>query len=111
MKFSGYLAIDMPLLIGETFHNSTPVAYAWELRNGGLAWVNGGHQISPSAEAHVVEGTIEGEGPWILTSNDGDLRLTIYPSDKHVADRGDRDGALNYLAFWYDNLRKADLML
>lgn len=64
MKFSDALTADMPLLIGETLVDATPIAYAWELRNGGLAWVNGGHQMSTSAEAHVGEGTIEGEGPW-----------------------------------------------
>jgi hypothetical protein len=111
MKFSDALAQDMPVLIGETFARSTPIAWAWELRKGVLAWVNGGAAMSPSAEAHVVEGTIEGEGPWFLTSTDGELRLEINPAFAHVAERGDRTDALNYLGFWYDNLRKAALVL
>jgi hypothetical protein len=111
MKFSQALAEDMPLLIGETWANSVPIAYAWLLKKGGLAWVNGGHARSPSAEAHVVEGTIEGEGPWILTSTDGETRLEITPTAKHPPERGDREAVLNYLGFWFDRMRRADLVL
>lgn len=46
-----------------------------------------------------------------LTARDGDLRLQITPALEHVTKRGNRDGALNYLSFWHDNLRKADLVL
>ena len=73
MKFSEGLAADEPLLIGNRTTASL-IARAWELRKGGLAWVNAGAGFSPSAEAHVVYGTIEGEGPWTLTPADGTRR-------------------------------------
>ena len=110
MKFSLALAADEPLLIGDDTAASLN-ARAWELRKGGLAWVNGGHQMSPSAEAHVVYGTIEGEGPWTLTPADGSPPLTIWRASAHAPRRGEVEACLGYLGIWFENLRRADLLL
>jgi hypothetical protein len=111
MKFSQALAEDVPLLIGSSYRDSAHIAHAFELKKGGLAWVLGGYGRSPSPEAHVVAGTIEGEGPWTLTSNDGEIRLVINPTVNHATDRGTQEDALTHLAFWFDELRRADLVL
>lgn len=110
MKFSEALAADLPMLIGDRVTASL-IARAWELRKGGLAWVNAGHSMSPSAEAHVVYGTIEGDGPWTLTPSDGRPVLTIYQTDEHAPVRGTVEGCLSYLAFWFDDLHRVDLVL
>ncbi len=110
MKFSLALAQDLPLLIGDRVTASL-IARAWELRKGGLAWVNAGSAISPSAEAHVVAGTIEGEGPWTLTPADGSPPLTIYKAERHAPRRGEVEGCLGYLAFWFPDLHRVDLIL
>jgi hypothetical protein len=115
MTFSQALAEDMPLLIGTTWRDSAHIAHAFELKAGGLAFVLGGYGRSPSPEAHVVEGTIEGDGPWWLTARAGGahdgLRLLIRPTSKHVVDRGTPEDALTHLAFWFDDLHRADLVL
>ena len=71
MKLAEAIAQDLPfeLLFGDS-ERPLPVAWLWELRKGGIAYVFGGYQISPSAESHMHRGTVVGEGPWRLLDRD-----------------------------------------
>lgn len=115
MKLAEAIARDMPFQLelgGQTY----PLAWVWELRDGGIAFCFPGWGQSPSAESHMHRGAVEGDGPWSLLDldrqdDDGTpLRVRILPARQHPPEGGSKEKALRYFRFWHDRL-PADAVL
>jgi hypothetical protein len=92
-----------------------PLAWLWELRTGGIAFIFPGYRMSPSAESHATHGTVEQidrEDAWRVTDNertveDGSpLVVTLRTVRAHPPVRGTGEEALRYFRFWHDQLPK-----